>query len=382
LSWELFRKIITVKYHFFKTICIENIRLGSKLILDAHEIGTKRQKKSKNNKWMKLVALITLILLIITISYGGFVFFKAKDALNQSQINLNRKGGKSELRVERGTFGKEPISILLLGVENYSTDGKDGRADTQIIITLNPKMNEMYMMTIPRDTRVTIENAGKYTGVHKINAAYTYGSITGYGAVKLQVETVEKLLNIPIDKVVAVDFDGFRDIVDAFGGVDIDIKEGFWEHNIYKNEKKIYFESGKSHLNGEESLAFVRMRYRDVNKSYPREERQRQFLQAMINQATSTETIFKVGQITDILGKNVKTDLTATQIYALQKQYSTITSSSINTLNIDGTGLDTKEGWYYIPNKESLEKVSQKLRDSLEIDQVSNFTTNADIVVP
>jgi anionic cell wall polymer biosynthesis LytR-Cps2A-Psr (LCP) family protein len=112
------------------------------------------------------------------------------------------------------------------------------------------------------------------------------------------------------------------------------------------------------------------------------EERQRQFIQAMIDQAISTETIFKVGQIADILGKNVKTDLTATELYALQKQYSNITSSSIHTLNIDGRGSDTKEGWFYIPNRESLEMVSKKLRDSLEIKQVNNFTTNADMVTP
>jgi polyisoprenyl-teichoic acid--peptidoglycan teichoic acid transferase len=182
--------------------------------------------------------------------------------------------------------------------------------------------------------------------------------------------------------VIAVDFDGFRDIVDAFGGVDIHIKEGFWEHNIYKNEKKIYFKPGKDHLNGEESLAFVRMRLRDENTSYSREERQRQFIGAMLDQAISTETLFKVGQIADILGENVKTDLTATEIYALQRQYSNITSSSIHTLNIDGTGLDTKEGWYYIPNRESLKEVSQKLRDSLEIKQVNNFMTNADTAAP
>lgn len=323
-----------------------------------------------------------IVLFITAIGYGGFVFIKAKDALNQSQVDLNRSGGKSELREEMVTLSKEPISILFLGVENYSTDGKDGRADTQIVVTLNPHTNQMKMVTIPRDTRVTIENAGEYTGIHKINAAYTYGSITGYGAVKLQAETVEKLLNIPIDKVIAVDFDGFRDIVDAIGGVDIQIKEGFWEHDIYNNEKKIYFKAGKAHLNGEESLAFVRMRYRDVNKTYSREERQRQFLGAMIDQAISTETLFKVGQITDILGKNVKTDLTAAEIYALQKQYSTITSSAIHTLNIDGTGLETKEGWFYIPDKESLKSVSQKLRDSLEIKQVNNFMTNAVTTAP
>ncbi|MCE5173503.1 LCP family protein [Paenibacillus profundus] len=119
-----------------------------------------------------------------------------------------------------------------------TTGGKDGRADTQIVMTLNPNTNEMTMVTIPRDTRVNIENTGDYSGIHKINAAYTYGSITDYGAEKLQVETIENLLNIPIDKFVAIDFDGFRDIIDVIGGVDIDIKEGFWKKTFITMTRK------------------------------------------------------------------------------------------------------------------------------------------------
>ncbi len=84
-------------------------------------------------------------------------------------------------------------------------------------------------------------------------------------------------------------------------------------------DQKSNLKKGTAHLNGEESLAFVGMRKLAINAVYSREERQRQFLAVAIDQAMSAGTIFKIGQITDILGDNVETDLTAKQIYALQK---------------------------------------------------------------
>ncbi|GAB4074778.1 hypothetical protein GCM10028778_22810 [Barrientosiimonas marina] len=300
------------------------------------------------------------------------------NAFDQSQVDLNRENDKSDFRNKSVTIDKDPISILLMGVEDYSSDGKHGRADTQIVMTIDPETHDMNMVTIPRDTRVTIENAKEYTGTHKINAAYTYGSITGYGAEKLQMETVENLLNIPIDHFVTVGFDGFRDIVDALGGVDIDIKEGFWEKNIYQNDERIYFEQGDTHLNGEESLAFVRMRKRSVNASYGRDTRQRQFLKATIDQAISAGTIFKVSDITDILGKSVKTDLAAKEIFALEKQLAAKNDLSMKTIEIKGTEKTVNNGSYFIPEKTDLEEVSQQLRQVLGLDPVDHFTTNAD----
>ncbi|TCP22350.1 LytR family transcriptional attenuator [Scopulibacillus darangshiensis] len=338
------------------------------------------RRKKKKKKWRKRLLLILLVIILVLVGYGVYVFVETKAALNQSQIDIGRKGDKSELRKDGVTLGKDPISILLLGVETYATKGKSGRADTEIVITMDPDTKDLTMVSVPRDTRVSIDNAGQYTGIHKINSAYYYGGITDYGPVKLQVETVEGLLDIPIDKFVAVGFDGFRDIVDALGGVDIDIKKGFWEKNIYNHNKRIYFKKGEAHLNGEEALAFVRMRKRAVNATYSRDERQRQFLKATINQAVSAGTIFKVGQITDILGEHVKTNLTASEIYALEKRFSTINKSSIKTIKIAGQDKVIGQTSYYIADRDSLEEVSQKLRRSLGLKPDSQFTTNADTV--
>ncbi|HWI48757.1 MAG TPA: LCP family protein, partial [Rummeliibacillus sp.] len=270
---------------------------------------TALKRRKNRNKFLKWIIASSIVLLLVGISYGAFAYFKVKSAFDNSKVSLERENNRSELRHEDVTFSKDPISILLLGIEDYSSKKKDGRADTQIVMTLDPNTKKINMVTIPRDTRVNIENAGEFTGIHKINSAYTYGDITGYGAAKLQVETVEKLLNIPIDHFIAVNFEAFRDIVDALGGVTIDIKEGFWEQNIY-NKKKINFKKGQAHLSGEEALAFVRMRKRNVEVTYPRDERQRQFLKATIDQAMTAGTIFKVGQLSDIFGKNIETDLT------------------------------------------------------------------------
>ncbi|GGE56965.1 putative transcriptional regulator YvhJ [Pullulanibacillus camelliae] len=339
-----------------------------------------RRHGNKKRKWPRRLLIALLIIVLIVIAYGVYVYYKANDALNDSQVDLGRSGDKSALRDQAVTIGKDPISILIMGIENYSTNGKDGRADSQILVTVNPDTKKMTMVTIPRDSRVQIDHAGQYTGMHKINAAYTYGSITDYGADKLQVETVEKMLDVPIDKFVAVDFDGFRDIVDTLGGVDINIKQGFWEKDIYNHNKHITFQAGPAHLNGEEALAFVRMRKRAVNVTYSRDERQRQFLKAVINQAISAGTIFKVGEITDILGKHVETNLKANEIYALEKQYSSMKKSSIKTINIDGQNENVNGLDYFIPDGQSLQDVSNKLRKSLNLQPDPNYSTNADTV--
>lgn len=268
---------------------------------------------------------------------------------------------------------------MLLGIEDYSTNGKNGRADTIIVMTSDPKTNEVNMVTIPRDTRVNIENMAEFSGINKINSAYALGSVTGYGDVKLQVETVEQLLDVPIDYYVAIDFDGFRDIVDALGGITIDVKEAFWEDNFYNN-KKIEFEQGEQHLSGEEALAFVRMRKRAANASYSRDERQRQFIKATIDQALSAGTLFKVGKISNILGGNIKTDLFANEIFELQKKVSKSDGVAIQSIEIEGEDRYVGKSSYFIPEEESLKKVSNKLRNILDLEIKPSFVTNADIV--
>ena len=335
-------------------------------------------KKTKPKKaFWKWFFICLFILLSLILAYGAYVFIKVSGALDQSTVQLDREDNKSQLRDQAVTFSNDPVSILLMGIEDYSTNGKDGRADTLILTTLDPKTDEIHMVTIPRDTRIQLDNAGEFSGIRKINSAYTYGSITGYGDVKLQLESVEKLLNVPIDYYVAMNFNGFRDIVDALGGVTIDIEEPFWENNFYNNEI-IEFEQGKQRLSGEEALAFVRMRNRPIAASYTREERQGQFLKATIDQAISAGTLFKVGKITDVLGENIQANLSANEILALQKKYTESDGFSIQFLEIKGEDKRIDKSIYFVPEEDSLKAVSDELRQLLDLNTSSVFTTNAD----
>ncbi|UFT98368.1 LCP family protein [Radiobacillus kanasensis] len=329
----------------------------------------RKAQKKKRRKWFYF---ITVPLLFIA-GFGLYIFYETYSAAKEAYVSLDRDDGKSDLREEQVTIGDEPISILLMGVEDYSSNGQHGRADTQIVVTLDPKEKKMTMTTVPRDTQVELDSpkvSERFAGTHKITEAYTFGSESGYGGDKLVVETVEKLLDIPIDEFVTVNFDGFRDIVDTLGGVTVDIKKGFWEKNIYDHNNRIYFEPGIAKLDGEEALAFVRMRKRDVAATYTRDERQRQFIKAAIDEAISAGTLFNIGEISDILGENINTSLKPKEIFTLQKMYSKMDASSIKTYTIEGVNDKVNGKYYFFPDENGLAQTTQKLKEELGLSDV------------
>ncbi|WP_079478155.1 LCP family protein [Halobacillus salinus] len=326
----------------------------------------KRIRRRKNIKKRRR-RIAAVILLVLGLGVGIAIYYTSQ-IYSASYKDLDR-GEKSDVREEAVDIGEDPISLLLLGVEDYSSNGENGRADTQIVLTLNPKTEEMTMTSIPRDTRVEIpaEKVGEeYAGKHKLNATYSLGALTGYGAEKLAVETVEDYLNIPIDKYATINFEGFMEVVDLFGGVTIDVKKPFWERSTVDRSNIIEFEEGPTEMDGEEALAFVRMRKRDVAVEYPRDERQRQFIKATVDQAISAGTIFKMNQLSDIVGDNISTNMSLREIYSFQKAFSS-EELTTETIKIDGVNERLEDGlFYFVPDEESLDEVKTELQNRLE----------------
>ncbi|WP_431357373.1 LCP family protein [Halobacillus litoralis] len=343
------------------------------LLLTKRIVRVRRRKKKK--KIRRIAALLFLIALMMG---GGFYYVSQVYTASYEELG---RGDKSDLREEAVDIGDDPISILLMGVEDYSTDGKAGRADTQIVMTLDPETNKITMTSIPRDTRVELPSykvGEEYAGKHKLNASYTLGELSGYGAEKLAVETVEDYLEIPIDKYATVNFEGFIEVVDLLGGVTVDIKEGFWERSSVDYYEKIEFEEGPMQMDGEEALAFVRMRKRDAALTYPRDERQRQFIKASIDEAISAGTIFKAGEIADVLGKNVSTNLSPRELYAIQRAFSK-EESNTETFEIEGENTRLENGLYYfVPDEESLQNVKRNLKQELGFKLPSDYESTDD----
>lgn len=336
---------------------------------------TRTSKRRRKRLLHGSLWLLALCLAVVS-SYLIYSVISVKGALNDSKVSLQREANKSDLREKEVSYSDDPFSILLLGIEDYAKNTETARADTQLVATFNPKESKVILTTVPRDTRVQIDNAGEYTGVHKINAAMTYGQINSYGGEKLQLETTEKLLNIPIDAFVTVNFDGFRDVVDALGGINIDIKYPFWETNVY-NKQRIDFKAGETRLTGEEALAFVRMRKRDVNDVYSREQRQQQFIQATVEQLKSANTLLKVGELTKIFGKNVKTSLSISDLFAIQNQYLKMENLKIESKEIEGYETRINGVSCFVADQQKLQKLSKELRTELNLNPDEPFKTNA-----
>ncbi|WP_078431772.1 LCP family protein [Metabacillus halosaccharovorans] len=313
----------------------------------------KKQKKKK--KLWKRVLFFLLLVLIGVGSYTGYTIYKTYEAANQSYQELDR-GEKSKLRETPIKVNEDPFSILLMGLEDYSSGGENGRTDTLIVATVNPTLQTIKMVSIPRDTYVTIPDEDKET---KINHAYVYGGK------EATIETVEELLDIPIDYYALVSFQAFKSVVDELGGVTVNVPFDFYEKSD-EDGSRIYFKQGESELDGEEALAYARMRKRDPRGDFGRNDRQKEIISAIIDKAISPSNLFKIDELAAHIGKNVETNFRISEAIALQRKYPNINSKSIENLTIEGSDDYISGIYYFMPDEEQLETVKSDLKTHLE----------------
>ncbi|WP_044339943.1 polyisoprenyl-teichoic acid--peptidoglycan teichoic acid transferase TagU [Rossellomorea aquimaris] len=304
-------------------------------------------KHNKKRKWPKVVA-IGLILLLVA---GGGYAYSIYHSLNKTAETMNEKidRPKSEKRTEEVKFEKKhPFSVLLLGVDER--DGDRGRSDSMIVVTVNPHEKTTKMMSIPRDTRVEIVGKGMDD---KINHAYAFGGV------EMTMDTVEEFLDIPIDYYAKINMEGFRDIVDAVGGVTV-------QNDFTFNYEGYTFKEGSLTLSGKEALAYSRMRYEDPRGDFGRQARQRQVIQAVIKEGASVSSLWNYGDIFGAIGENVKTNLTLEEMVDIQKNYKSATKD-ISQSQIAGEGAKLGGIYYYIVPEEEKQKVQSDLKDHLDL---------------
>lgn len=251
----------------------------------------KRKQKKKQRRRKILLGIFLFFLLIF--GYGVYMTIDAYQAVNESYDDLGRE--KSDLREEPVAIIEDPFSVLLLGIENYSSGGNNGRTDAILVATFNPDDQRVKLLSIPRDTLVEINEEGR---LGKINSAHVFYGIEG------TIKTVEKFLDIPIDYYAAVDFDGFVNIVNILGGVEVNVPFDFSQDSL--DGKMYYFYEGKMELNGDEALAFVRMRKQDPEGDIGRNKRQQEVIKGIVDKAFSLSTITKINDIADEIGEKFR----------------------------------------------------------------------------
>lgn len=238
---------------------------------------------------------------------------------------------------------KEPINILLIGLDLRTLE-EDTRADTQIVVHIDPKNKTASMISIPRDLWVNIPGYG----MDRVNSAYqkgdsaernTPGSDPGQGAL-LAMSTIESDFGIPIDYYASVDFGGFEKVVDTLGGVTVDVPRPLVDNdyplaaNSY-GSTRIYIPAGLQHMDGHIALEYARSRHEDSDIG--RNSRQQQVLLALRRQGMSLGTLFHIDDLTAALQGSIRTSLDLEQIGSLAQLAPQINSNNITTCQIDAT---------------------------------------------
>ncbi len=298
----------------------------------AHETN----QKKKTSYWKYI------ILLIIVFVLSGVVGAFFANALVDDKSDY--KAGTDKL------VAKDKATVMIMGVDERENDV--GRSDTLMLATLDPEKNQAALLSIPRDTRVKI----KGHGFDKINAAYAYGGR------KLTQDTVETLLNTHIDHYITINVHGFVKIIDALGGIDIDVEKRMYYEDPWDDDGGLYIDlrPGMQHMDGKTAVTYVR--YRDEEGDIGRIKRQQKFMKAVMDKLVSPMVIPKLPSIVSAVSDSIETDMSITEILSFLSTLQDAKDNGLDSEMVPGKPVYIDDVSYWIPD---IKKTRQILANNL-----------------
>lgn len=244
--------------------------------------------------------------------------------------------------------GKKNIVVMGCDIR----DGDRGRSDTLFVVMMEPGNKGASLLSIPRDTRVKIDGHGW----DKINAAFAYG---GH---QLTRDTTQQLLGIKLDNYVVLDFQGFKDLVDVIGGVDINVGKRMYYYDPYA-DFQIDLRPGVQHLDGKTAMQYVR--YRDEEGDIGRIRRQQKFIMAVYKQITSKNIITRIPGVTKQIMSMIKTDLSVTEMAELGKAlHDMMGKDGLKMAMVPGTPRYIDGVSYWIPDIPKMREQMARMQDA------------------
>ena len=279
-----------------------------------------RSKKPGTPRWGRRIGLAVLLLGVLLIVWIVASYLAFRSGVKEANARLP-KTVEANLAPQDGLLTSKPSLIMLLGTDGDRTAARQDfrRSDSILLVRTDPKRHRMAYLSIPRDLRVDIPGQGP----NKINAAFQLGGPA------LTMKTVRALTGLQPNHVVLVDFDNFRDVIDALGGVEVNVPKPILSNRFdcpYATDARCQqwdgwrFEKGTQTMSGKRALIYSRVRENRLDPAendLTRGERQQAVVEAMTNKLVSAGTFAKLPFVGDNLVKPLTTDLSAGQLLQL-----------------------------------------------------------------
>jgi len=292
------------------------------------------------------IALFLLLFITLSMGSGFYYVFRGLNDPLEPGAEPNTSDSTDEF-----VHGRQ--NILVLGMDAGTIGAKEEynrhRTDTIMVVSLDRKNKDVKILSIPRDTRVKIDGFG----IQKINAAMAFGGSD------LAVKTVKDFLGVPIHNYVAVKLSSFKNIVDALGGVELEVKQRM-KYSDPVAGLYIDLYPGWQVLDGDKAEQFVRFReYPDADLG--RIKAQHQFIEALIKKALRPATILKLPKIIEVVQENVETDLQPLEIASLANLARQIKQENIKMYTLPGEGKYISGISYFIPYQNQMNEMIDEI---------------------
>lgn len=302
--------------------------------MDSLQQRVKRRKKSRG----KRILFVLFILFIFLASVVAAYFFIGSPPEGRT---INPDIMKHE----------DKMTVMIMGVDSRQDDV--GRSDTLMVATIDPEKKAAAILSIPRDTRVKI--AGH--GYDKVNHAYAFG---GH---RLSKESVENLLGVRMDYYVLIDTKAFERIIDAIGGIDINVEKRMYYEDPWDDDGGlvINLRQGMQHMDGKTAIQYVR--YRDEEGDIGRIARQQKFIKAVMDKITSASIITKIPTIIQEVSSAIHTDMPISKMISMANVLKDAKEKGLNTEMVPGKPAYINDISYWLPDVVQLRKTLANILD-------------------
>lgn len=309
------------------------------VLLENYDKRRDRNKKSSGGGW----AVFFLVFCFIFAAAAGALLassglFDSEPKNNSRTVNKAERENKETALIK----AKDKTTILVMGVDVREDDV--GRSDTLMIATVDPKLDRASLLSVPRDTRVRITGYG----YNKINAAFAFGGEP------LSEKTVENLLGIDIDHYVIINTKSFVKIIDALGGLDIDVEKRMYYEDPWDDDGGLIIDlyPGMQHMDGKTAVTYVR--YRDEEGDIGRIHRQQKFMEACLDKIISPDIVTRIPAVVREITEAIDTDMTFRQLLEIAGALKAAQSNGLQTDMVPGYPLYIDGISYWIPDVEEL----------------------------